>query len=45
MIRESVYLMCAYPGCHRGTYADPRHLLNICASGGWYCDQHDGEDD
>lgn len=44
-IRESVYLACAFPGCSNGTFADPRHLTNICASGGWYCHGHDTEAD
>lgn len=43
-MRESIWLDCAFPGCPNGTYADPRHLANICVSGGHYCYGHDGED-
>jgi hypothetical protein len=46
MSRErSIWLDCAHPGCSTGTYADARHLTNICASGGWYCGTHNREDE
>lgn len=38
---ESAWLDCTHPGCPRGTYADPRHLPNITAGGGWTCPLHD----
>lgn len=40
-VRESVWLDCAEPSCPKGTTADPRHLSNITAGGGWYCPKHD----
>jgi hypothetical protein len=43
-MRDSVWVTCAHPECSRGTYADPHHITNICAAGGWYCAQHDRED-
>ena len=45
MTREAVWLDCAFPGCPRGTYADPRHMANICAPGGWFCHAHDTEEE
>lgn len=43
-MRDVIWLDCASPGCPNGTFADPRHLTNICAAGGWYCDRHDTEE-
>jgi hypothetical protein len=37
----STWLDCAFLGCGSGTTADPRHLANLTASGGWYCPEHD----
>jgi hypothetical protein len=39
---ESAWLQCTNPGCPNGTHADPRHLPNLTASGGWKCHAHDG---
>lgn len=41
MTYESVWLDCIFPGCGAGTLADPRHLANLTASGGWECHLHD----
>lgn len=47
MIRQSVWLDCETPGCPLGTLADPRHLPNLTAGGGWFCPKHNtsGDDD
>ena len=41
MTYESIWLDCTFPGCDVGTPADPRHLANLTASGGWECHLHD----
>lgn len=45
MIRESIWLDCCKPGCDRGTHADPKHLSNLIASGGWHCHIHSEADE
>lgn len=42
---QSAWLHCAAPGCTNGTTADPRHLPNLTASGGWECHMHDKDDE
>jgi len=38
---DLVWLDCTWPGCNNGTTADPRHVANLTASGGWTCHEHD----
>ena len=40
---RSAWLSCTHPGCVRGTYADPRHVPNLTAGGGWTCPEHEDE--
>ena len=39
--RQSTWLQCSHPGCDSGTHADPRHIPNLTASGGWECHLHE----
>lgn len=41
---QSVWLQCTSPSCDAGTLADPRHVANLTASGGWECHQHGNEE-
>ena len=40
---HNVTLDCCRPGCPTSINADPRHLPNLVAGGGWYCHEHDGD--
>jgi hypothetical protein len=44
-VRAAVWVTCAHPDCFRGIYADPHHIANICAAGGWYCGSHNAPED
>lgn len=41
---RSTWLPCLMPTCPCGTFADPRHVANLTAGGGWLCADHDHAD-
>ena len=40
---QPAWLDCA-GACGRGTTADPRHLPNLTAGGGWYCHECEADE-
>lgn len=44
MTCQPIWLQCSFGGCASGTTADPRHLENLTAGGGWTCHLHDNEE-